>query len=75
MSVKELSVTEFFFRYLEIVKSEGLEISQPALDSNSSGIHHKITVRSSTEIFHRFILFILGEFFVCFKCVHGAHSI
>ncbi|CAH8388930.1 unnamed protein product [Eruca vesicaria subsp. sativa] len=40
-------------RYLEIVKSEGLEISQPALDSNSSGIHHKITVRSSTAIFHR----------------------
>ncbi|XP_033133774.1 uncharacterized protein LOC103836245 isoform X1 [Brassica rapa] len=47
--------------YLEIVKSEGLEISQPALDSNSSGIHHKITVRSSTEIFHRRVYISKGN--------------
>ncbi|KAL7102907.1 hypothetical protein ACP275_08G147400 [Erythranthe tilingii] len=40
-------------RYLEIVKSEGLEISQPALDPNSTGIHHRITVRKRTKIFHR----------------------
>ncbi|XP_056848623.1 uncharacterized protein LOC108819664 [Raphanus sativus] len=48
-------------RYLEIVKSEGLEISQPALDSNSSGIHHKITVRSSTMIFHRRVYISRGH--------------
>ncbi|XP_013701193.1 uncharacterized protein LOC106405139 isoform X3 [Brassica napus] len=48
-------------RYLEIVKSEGLEISQPALDSNSSGIHHKITVRSSSEIFHRRVYISKGN--------------
>ncbi|KAL0697596.1 hypothetical protein Bca4012_053718 [Brassica carinata] len=48
-------------RYLEIVKSEGLEISQPALDANSSGIHHKITVRSSTMIFHRRVYISRGH--------------
>ncbi|KAG2320060.1 hypothetical protein Bca52824_013273 [Brassica carinata] len=48
-------------RYLEIVKSEGLEISQPALDTNSSGIHHKITVRSSTMIFHRRVYISRGH--------------
>ncbi|KAK6154720.1 hypothetical protein DH2020_008968 [Rehmannia glutinosa] len=40
-------------RYLEIVKSSGLEISQPALDPNSTGIHHRITVRNRMKIFHR----------------------
>ncbi|KAL6990991.1 hypothetical protein U1Q18_009112, partial [Sarracenia purpurea var. burkii] len=39
--------------YLEIVKSEGLEISQPALDPNSTGIHHRITIRVRTNKFHR----------------------
>ena len=63
MSVKELSVTEFFFSYLEIVKSEGLEISQPALDRNSTEIHHKITLRSKTKKFHRFKSTSIGESF------------
>ncbi|KAK3028514.1 hypothetical protein RJ639_038582 [Escallonia herrerae] len=40
-------------RYLEIMKSEGLEISQPALDPNSTGIHHRITIRKRTKKFHR----------------------
>ncbi|VFQ81668.1 unnamed protein product [Cuscuta campestris] len=40
-------------RYLEIVKAGGLEISQPALDPNSTGIHHRITIRSRTRKFHR----------------------
>ncbi|CAN7098159.1 unnamed protein product [Brassica rapa subsp. narinosa] len=40
-------------RYLKIVKAEGLEISQPALDRNSTEIHHKITLRSKTKKFHR----------------------
>ncbi|KAI5656998.1 hypothetical protein M9H77_25791 [Catharanthus roseus] len=40
-------------RYLEIIKSEGLEISQPALDPNSTGIHHRITIRKRTNKFHR----------------------
>ncbi|KAE9452617.1 hypothetical protein C3L33_15482, partial [Rhododendron williamsianum] len=40
-------------RYLKIVKAEGLEISQPALDPNSTGIHHRITIRSRTNKLHR----------------------
>ncbi|RAL39432.1 hypothetical protein DM860_002965 [Cuscuta australis] len=40
-------------RYLEIVKVEGLEISQPALDPNSPGIHHRITVRNRRNRVHR----------------------
>ncbi|KAK8961392.1 hypothetical protein KSP40_PGU004159 [Platanthera guangdongensis] len=40
-------------RYLDIVKSEGLEISQPALDPNLSEIHHQITVRRKKGKVHR----------------------
>ncbi|CAH2047875.1 unnamed protein product [Thlaspi arvense] len=40
-------------KYLRIVKSAGLEISQPALHPNSTEVHHRITVRSRTKIFHR----------------------
>ncbi|XP_019176024.1 PREDICTED: uncharacterized protein LOC109171394 isoform X1 [Ipomoea nil] len=40
-------------RYLGIVKSAGLEISQPALDPNSTGIHHRITIRNRAKKFHR----------------------
>ncbi|GAB2259591.1 hypothetical protein Droror1_Dr00010446 [Drosera rotundifolia] len=40
-------------RYLDIVKSEGLEISQPALDPNSTDIHHRITMRKSKKKVHR----------------------
>ncbi|XP_073016977.1 uncharacterized protein [Primulina eburnea] len=40
-------------RYLEIVKFVGLEISQPALDPNSTGIHHRITIRKMMKKFHR----------------------
>ncbi|XP_065877744.1 uncharacterized protein [Euphorbia lathyris] len=39
-------------RYLEVVRKAGLEISQPALDPNSTGIHHRITVRSRTKKYH-----------------------
>ncbi|XP_019418899.1 PREDICTED: uncharacterized protein LOC109329636 isoform X6 [Lupinus angustifolius] len=40
-------------RYVRIVKEEGLEISQPALDPNSTEIHHRITIRARTKKFHR----------------------
>lgn len=40
-------------RYLQIVRSLGLEISQPALDPNSTGIHHRITIRIRTNKYHR----------------------
>ncbi|KAK2661957.1 hypothetical protein Ddye_000531 [Dipteronia dyeriana] len=40
-------------RYLSIVKEEGLEISQPALDPAKSEIHHQITARSGKKRVHR----------------------
>ncbi|KAI4312147.1 hypothetical protein MLD38_036990 [Melastoma candidum] len=39
-------------RYLRIVRSEQLEISQPALHPNSTDIHHRITVRARSKKFH-----------------------
>ncbi|MBA0840177.1 hypothetical protein Goarm_002778, partial [Gossypium armourianum] len=48
-------------RYLEIVKSEGLEISQPALDPNSTEIHHRITIRARTKKFHRRVYDLRGK--------------
>ncbi|KAI3466665.1 hypothetical protein Pfo_023328 [Paulownia fortunei] len=48
-------------RYLEIVKSEGLEISQPALDPNSTGIHHRITIRNRMNKFHRRVYDVRGS--------------
>lgn len=44
----------WMFRYLEIMSSEELEISQPALDPElSSDIHHRITVRNKLVKVHR----------------------
>ncbi|KAL1553248.1 hypothetical protein AAHA92_13948 [Salvia divinorum] len=40
-------------RYLSIVKEEGLEISQPALDPGKSVVHHPITVRRQRSRCHR----------------------
>ncbi|KAL1534934.1 hypothetical protein AAHA92_31047 [Salvia divinorum] len=40
-------------RYLVIIKEEGLEISQPALDSHKSDVHHHITVRNRRSRVHR----------------------
>ncbi|CAK9154870.1 unnamed protein product [Ilex paraguariensis] len=48
-------------KYLEIVKSGGLEISQPSLDPNSIGIHHKITIRKRTKKFHTRIYDVRGS--------------
>ncbi|KAH9796800.1 hypothetical protein KPL71_005652 [Citrus sinensis] len=48
-------------RYLEIVKSEGFEISQPALDPNSTEIHHKFTIRARTKKFHRRVYDLRGS--------------
>ncbi|KAL5730121.1 hypothetical protein ACHQM5_002987 [Ranunculus cassubicifolius] len=40
-------------RYLKIMKSEGLEISQPALDADLSEVHHRITIRKKRKKLHR----------------------
>ncbi|KAL8484009.1 hypothetical protein ACS0TY_026632 [Phlomoides rotata] len=48
-------------KYLDIVKSEGLEISQPALDPNSTGIHHRITIRKRMSMFHSRVYDLRGS--------------
>ncbi|XP_057748723.1 uncharacterized protein LOC130967746 isoform X2 [Arachis stenosperma] len=48
-------------RYIEIVKEEGLEISQPALDPNSVEIHHRITVRARMKKVHRRVYELRGK--------------
>ncbi|XP_073222622.1 uncharacterized protein [Cicer arietinum] len=40
-------------RYLSIVKEEGLEISQPALDRDKSEIHHPLTAHIAGSKVHR----------------------
>ncbi|MBA0600847.1 hypothetical protein Gorai_004041, partial [Gossypium raimondii] len=40
-------------RYVSIVEREGLEISQPALDTAKSEVHHQITARGRKSIVHR----------------------
>ncbi|CAL5404023.1 unnamed protein product [Camellia sinensis] len=50
---EDLGVEDFHpERYLEIVKNEGLEISQPALDSVKSEVHHQITARGRRSNVH-----------------------
>lgn len=41
------------FSYISIVKNEGLEISQPALDPSKSEVHHQITARGRRSKVHR----------------------
>ncbi|XP_010557744.1 PREDICTED: uncharacterized protein LOC104826643 isoform X2 [Tarenaya hassleriana] len=48
-------------RYLSIVKEEGLEISQPALDPRSSELHHQITARDSKSRVHRRTYKVIGR--------------
>ncbi|XP_020219506.1 uncharacterized protein LOC109802520 [Cajanus cajan] len=40
-------------KYVSIIKSEGLEISQPALDTEKSEVHHQITARGRRSNVHR----------------------
>lgn len=40
-------------RYISIIQKEGLEISQPALDSSKSLVHHQITARGRKGAVHR----------------------
>ncbi|KAK8467653.1 hypothetical protein PHAVU_007G118700 [Phaseolus vulgaris] len=40
-------------KYVSIIKREGLEISQPALDPKKSEVHHQITARGRRSTVHR----------------------
>ncbi|XP_057963212.1 uncharacterized protein LOC131154443 [Malania oleifera] len=57
-------------RYLDIMRSEELEISQPALDANSTEIHHRLTLRKRTKKFHRRVYEIRGSI----KCVNTSQG-
>lgn len=52
-------------RYLQIVISEKLQISQPALDPESPEIHHRITVRKSKKKVHRRVYDFRGSLNIC----------
>ncbi|XP_060667393.1 uncharacterized protein LOC107413746 [Ziziphus jujuba] len=47
-------------RYIPIIKEEGLEISQPALDSDKSEVHHLLTARDHKLKVHRKIFKVIG---------------
>ncbi|PPD87636.1 hypothetical protein GOBAR_DD15405 [Gossypium barbadense] len=48
-------------RYLSIIKKEGLEISQPALDPEKSELHHPITARDKNSTVHRRTYKVIGR--------------
>ncbi|KAG4924615.1 hypothetical protein JHK87_050155 [Glycine soja] len=48
----EMTLNMLIHQYIEVVKEEGLEISQPALDPDSIEIHHRITVKARTKKVH-----------------------
>ncbi|PIA29841.1 hypothetical protein AQUCO_05800129v1 [Aquilegia coerulea] len=51
---EDLGVENFDpLRYLTIVDEEGLEISQPALDTAKSEVHHQLTARGRRSRVHR----------------------
>ncbi|KAL6211036.1 hypothetical protein ACLB2K_016264 [Fragaria x ananassa] len=47
-------------RYLSIIKKEGLQISQPALDPDNSEVHHDLTARDKKSEVHRKINKTIG---------------
>ncbi|KAF2320220.1 hypothetical protein GH714_026076 [Hevea brasiliensis] len=57
-------------RYLSIVKDEGLEISQPALDPAKSAVSHPITARQPKSKVHRRIYKFKGSG----RCYHNSTS-
>ncbi|KAB2057213.1 hypothetical protein ES319_A11G154200v1 [Gossypium barbadense] len=48
-------------RYLSIIKNEGLEISQPALNPEKSELHHPITARDKNSTVHRRTYKVIGR--------------
>jgi hypothetical protein len=75
-------ITLCFCRYVKIVKEEGLEISQPALDPNSTEIHHRITVRARNKKFHRWFIsetvymhLLIDAYCTYNKCFHWCRRV
>ncbi|KAL8200138.1 hypothetical protein R6Q57_011477, partial [Mikania cordata] len=57
---KDLGVQHFNpKRYLDFVNTEGLEISQPTLDPNSTNMHYRIIIGKNTNKFGDLLIIIL----------------
>ncbi|XP_071936866.1 uncharacterized protein [Coffea arabica] len=54
-------------RYLSIIKEEGLQISQPAIDPDKSEVHHKITSREKRLKVHRRAVNLRGTGRRCYE--------
>ncbi|XP_027092287.1 uncharacterized protein [Coffea arabica] len=54
-------------RYLSIIKEEGLQISQPAIDPDKSEVHHKITSREKRLKVHRRAINLRGTGRRCYE--------
>nr|GMD13999.1 uncharacterized protein LOC109173617 isoform X2 [Ipomoea batatas] len=69
---EDLGVQHFnVARYLSIVKEEGLQISQPAIDAEKSEVHHKLTARENGSKVHRREINIKGPGRRCFPDSQG----
>ncbi|KAL3678707.1 hypothetical protein R1sor_021663 [Riccia sorocarpa] len=63
---EDLGVEHFHVnRYLGIMQDEGLEISQPALDSKLSEVHHRLTVRQPKVRVHKRLMTGAGSVKSC----------
>ncbi|KAL7113684.1 hypothetical protein ACP275_04G075600 [Erythranthe tilingii] len=65
---EDLGVENFHAgRYLSIVKEEGLQISQPAIDAGKSEVHYKLTEREISSKVHRRAINLRGPGRRCYE--------
>ncbi|KAL1558709.1 hypothetical protein AAHA92_09141 [Salvia divinorum] len=65
---EDLGVEHFHVgRYLSIIKEEGLQISQPAIDADTSEVHYTLTARKTNSTLHRRAVNLHGPGHKCFE--------
>lgn len=65
---EDIGVENFLVgRYLSIIKEEGLQISQPAIDPDKSEVHHRITARERRSKVHRRAINLRGAGRRCYE--------
>ncbi|XP_057782861.1 uncharacterized protein LOC131000798 isoform X2 [Salvia miltiorrhiza] len=65
---EDLGVEHFHVgRYLSIIKKEGLQISQPAIDAGISEVHYTLTAREINSTVHRKAVNLRGPGHRCFE--------
>lgn len=65
---EDLGVENFHAgRYLSIIKEEGLQISQPAIDADKSEVHYKLTARETSSKVHRRAINLRGPGRRCYE--------